>query len=39
MKEILFYKTKLGKSPIDDFLNSLNVKEVQISYLQNFIKN
>lgn len=29
MKEILFYKTKLGKSPIDEFLNSLNVKEVQ----------
>ncbi|XPV70184.1 MAG: type II toxin-antitoxin system RelE/ParE family toxin [Halarcobacter sp.] len=29
MKKILFYKTKLGKSPIDDFLDSLSAKDVQ----------
>jgi len=29
MKEILFYKTKLGKSPIESFLDSLSLKEVQ----------
>lgn len=29
MKKILFYKTKQGKSPIEDFLDSLSTKEVQ----------
>ena len=29
MKEIKFYKTSSGKSPIEDFLDSLSSKEVQ----------
>ena len=29
MKEIKFYKTLSGKSPIEDFLNSLSSKEAQ----------
>jgi hypothetical protein len=29
MKEIKFYKTSLGKSPIKDFLDSLSSKEAQ----------
>jgi len=29
MKEIKFYKTSTGKSPIEDFLNSLSAKEAQ----------
>ena len=29
MKEILFYKNKSGKSPIEVFLDSLSLKEVE----------
>lgn len=29
MKEILFYKNKSGKSPIEIFLDSLSLKEVE----------
>ena len=29
MKEIIFYKTSSGKSPIEDFLDSLSSKEAQ----------
>ncbi len=29
MKEIVFYKTSSGKSPIEDFLDSLSSKEAQ----------
>jgi len=29
MKEILFYKMPSGKSPIDDFLDSLSSKETK----------
>ena len=29
MKEIIFYKLSSGKSPIEDFLNSLSAKEAQ----------
>ena len=29
MKEIIFYKLKSGKSPIEEFLNSLSSKEAQ----------
>ena len=29
MKEIIFYKSPSGKSPIEDFLNSLSSKEAQ----------
>jgi len=29
MKEIKFYKTSSGKSPIEDFLDSLSAKEAQ----------
>jgi len=29
MKEIVFYKTASGKSPIEDFLDSLASKEAQ----------
>ena len=29
MKEILFYKMPSGKSPIDDFLDSLSSKEAK----------
>ena len=31
MKEIKFYKTLSGKSPIEDFLDSLSSKEAQKS--------
>jgi hypothetical protein len=29
MKEIIFYKLSSGKSPIEDFLDSLSSKEAQ----------
>jgi hypothetical protein len=29
MKKVNFYKTKSGKSPIEEFLNSLNAKQAQ----------
>jgi phage-related protein len=29
MKEIIFYKTDLGKCPVEDFLNSLTGKQAQ----------
>jgi hypothetical protein len=29
MKEIIFYKLKSGKSPIEEFLDSLSSKEAQ----------
>jgi len=29
MREILFYKTKSGDCPVEDFLNSLNGKQAQ----------
>ncbi len=29
MRQIIFYKTQSGKSPIADFLDSLNAKQAQ----------
>jgi len=42
MKEILFYKIQLGKSTIDDFIDSLSSKEAKksaISRIENHAKD
>lgn len=40
MKQVLFYKTQSGKSPIADFLDSLNVKQAQkVAWVLNLIEN
>ncbi len=40
MKEIKFYKTSSGKSPIEDFLDSLSSKEAQkITWVMSLIED
>lgn len=40
MKQVIFYKTQSGKSPIADFLDSLNAKQAQkVAWVLNLIEN